>query len=105
MHPFSVAPLFKSCLNRLAPLDVIYIFPAVVGPKKSIFTEFCCLDSLQPGLVFHRFASLEGGVKFLLTMSLRGVNSIKRSVKSQRLPLPLKFKDNSPESLQPNEAF
>lgn len=42
---------------------------------------------------------------FLLTRSLRGVNSIKLSVKNQQNTLPLKFKDDLPESLQPNEAF
>lgn len=86
-------------------MDVSSNFLAVVGPKENLFTEFCCLDSLVLGLVFHRFTHLEVGVKFLLTMSFRCVNSIKRSVKSQWLPLPQKFKDNSPESLQPNEAF
>lgn len=42
---------------------------------------------------------------FLLTRSLRGVKSVKLSVKNQRNALSLKFKDDLPESLQPNEAF
>lgn len=63
------------------------------------------MDSLQPGLVFKQIQSLELGVIFLLTRSLRGVKSVKLSVKNQRNALSLKFKDDLPESLQPNEAF
>lgn len=92
------------CDPFLTSSDMVSIVPVVLSDLEKVDENSSFLFSATR---FRLQADLQSVVLSKISAhkeSLRGVTSIKRSVKNRRHALPLRLKGNFPETLQPNEA-